>query len=103
MDTYTIGADETGVYEIPLTAGNITLVHLATRGGNTNNTAQISVHDASMPIYVRAGNTVTVKDPQSSVVLNGTWIDLPTGYADETDNNVALISAADATVSVARA
>jgi len=103
MADYTIEPNQVGAYEIPLTAGNTTTVRLQTRGGNINHTVQISIHDASMPVYVRPGTTVTIKDPNASVVLAGTWIDLNTGYADESDNHVALISAADATVSVARA
>lgn len=103
MADYTIEPDQVGVYEILLTAGNVTTVRLSTRGGNISHTVQVSIHEASMPVYVRNGTTVSVKDPASSVVLAGTWIDLPTGYADETDNTVALISAAAATVSVARA
>lgn len=103
MDSYTIEADQVGVYEILLTAGNITVVNIANRYGLLFNRVQVGVHDASMPIYVKLGNTVAVKDPESSVVTSGTWMDLQTGYADSGAATIALISAADATVSVARA
>jgi len=101
MADYTIAADQVGVYEIPLTAGNTKTVAVKGRGFYITSSVQISVHDASMPVYVRLGSTVAVKQPTASVVTAGTWLDLTTGSGD--DVTIALISAADATVSVARA
>jgi hypothetical protein len=103
MADYTIASDQVGVYEIPLTAGNVTTVTVANRYGSLVNRVQVSVHDASMPVYARISRTVSVKDPNSSVVLAGTWLELQTGLDQEELSTVALISAADATVSVARA
>jgi hypothetical protein len=101
MPDYTIKSDEIGAYEIPLTAGNITRVSVDNPDGFVVSRVQISVHDASMPIYARAGDTVSVKDPVSSVVTAGTWMDMQ-GTINGKSSSIALISAADATVSVSR-
>jgi hypothetical protein len=101
MADYTIEPDQVGVYEILLTAGNVTTVAVKGKGFYITSTVQVSVHDASMPVYVQLGNKVTVKDPAASVVTAGTWLNLTTGSGE--DATVALISAADATISVARA
>lgn len=102
MADYTIATDQVGVYEIPLIAGNTTTVAITRRGGYISNTVQVAVHDASMPVYARVGSAVSIKDPASSVVLAGTWLDMRTPYGDNNDATISLISAADATVSVAR-
>lgn len=101
MADYSIGVDEQGVYEIPLTGGDITTVQFTNRAGYINNAVQINVHDASAPVYVRYGNNVDVRDPKASVVISGTWITLPDNWDDKF--TVAIISAAAAIVSVTRA
>jgi hypothetical protein len=101
MADYTIASDQVGVYEIPLTAGNVTTVTVKGQGYYITSSVQISVHDASMPVYARLGDNVTVKDPAASVVTTGTWLNITTGSGD--DATVSIISAADATISVARA
>jgi hypothetical protein len=102
MADHTIQKDEIGVYEIHLTAGNTVTVDIENVYGFINNRAQISVHDASMPVYVKLGNTIAIKDTTAQIVNAGTWLDIQTGYSDEPATTIALISAADATVSVAR-
>lgn len=102
MADHTIAQDQVGVYEILLIAGNVTTVTIANRYGSLVNRAQVGVHDASMPVYARLGNLVSVKDTKSQVVAPGTWLEIPTGQTGDT-TTIALISAADATVSVARA
>lgn len=101
MADYTIDVDEQGVYEIPLTGGDITTVQFNNRAGYINNAVQINVHDASSPVYVRYGDTVDIRDPKASVVISGTWITLPDNWDD--NFTVAIISASAATVSVTRA
>ncbi|KPG86505.1 hypothetical protein [Frigoribacterium sp. RIT-PI-h] len=102
MADQTIGIEQIGAYEIPLTAGNVTKITIANRYSFVSNRVQISVHDASMPIYARLGNQVSIKDPNAQVIAPGTWLEMQTGYGDSGSSVVSLISAADATVSVAR-
>lgn len=102
MADHTIAQDQVGVYEILLTAGNPSTVEIINPAGFNATRAQVSVHEASMPVYARPGNKVSIKDPQATVVLNGTWVDMQTTYQSKTAATVTLISAADATVSVAR-
>lgn len=102
MADFTIAPNEVGAYEILLTAGDPVTVAISNPAGFTATRAQVSVHEASMPVYVRPGTTVSVKDPQATVVLAGTWVDMQTTYQSKDAAAVTLISAADATVSVAR-
>lgn len=102
MADFTIAPNEVGAYEILLTAGNPVTVSISNPDGFAATKAQVSVHDASMPVYARPGNTVSVKDPQATVVLAGTWVDMQTTYQTGTAATLSIISAADATVSVAR-
>lgn len=101
MADYTLGAEQIGVYEIPLTAGIATTVQVANRYHPIQNRVQISVHDATSPVYAKVGPNITAKDPAASVVLPGTWMDLQAGITGST-TTIAIISADSATVSVSR-
>jgi hypothetical protein len=102
MADHSINAEQIGVYEIPLQAGVVTTVQIATRYHPIQNRVQVSVHDATAPVYAKLGNTVTAKEPASSVVTAGTWMDMQAGL-NGTSSTIALVSTADATVSVYRA
>lgn len=102
MADYSIGAEQVGVYEIPLQAGSVVTVEVAHRYHPIQNRMQVSVHDASAPVYVKLGQAVTAKDPAASVVTAGTWMDLQAGL-NGISSTIALVSADDATVSVSRA
>jgi hypothetical protein len=99
MADYTITNEAFGAYEIGLTANTPVTVQLETRNQYALTTAQVMVHTASSPIYVRSGTTVTTKDPRSTVALPGSWVDIPVGYETPT---LSIISADDATVSVSK-
>lgn len=101
MADFTIGADENGVHEIHLEAGQQVTVSVATRYGLVFNRVQVGVQDATQPVYAKVGNTVTVKDNAASLVMAGAWVELSTA-TDKPAATVAIISAADATVWVER-
>lgn len=101
MADYSIGAEQIGVYEIPLSAGVVVTVQVANRYHPIQNRLQISVHDATAPVYAKLGTTVTAKEPGASVVTAGTWMDMQAGLNGST-STIALVSAEDATVSVSR-
>jgi hypothetical protein len=100
MADQTITATQEGAYEFPIEAGETVKVTVAMHG-RANDALQIIAHTGNSPIYARLGNTVAVKDPAASLVMQGSWMDLPFTYA--TYITVALTSASDATASVVRA
>jgi hypothetical protein len=102
MADYSIGAEQVGVYEIPLRAGVVVTVQVTGKYGFVNDRLQVSVHDGSSPVYVKSGDAVEAKDPTSSVVVPGTWMEMRTSFRDNS-TTVALVSNDAATVSVYRA
>lgn len=99
MADYTIGTDDRGVYEIPLTAGVITTVQLAR--GITTTRVKVLVHSGTSPVYARPGTSVAVQDVKATVIPPFTWDDdVSEGIGGGA--TLALISADDAIVSVYR-
>lgn len=95
MADFTIAPDELGKYELALSAGTAVTVAVESNGAPL----QVLVHTATQPVYARAGSVVTAKDPKATMIMPGTWAEVPQPLAA---NTVALISAAAATVSVTR-
>jgi hypothetical protein len=102
MADYSIGAEQIGVYEIPLSAGKTITVNIKPRYNLPIDGLQISVHDADHPVYVKAGTAVTPREQGAIVVSAGTWVTLPTSY-NQTEATIALTSSGDAIISISRA
>lgn len=99
MADQTIHADEQGAYRIPLTADEAVTVAIEAQYATIGHSARIFAIDGdSREIYVRPGTDVTVADPRSVMVPMYSWKDVDFGA----NGTVAIISAGNAVVSVAR-
>lgn len=100
MADHVIGADDQGVYEIPLEADSPITVAIEAKYANIIGTVTVTVHTFTEPVYVRTGDTVTVADPKAKQVYAGTWGDFY--FTPNETAQLALVSAKPAVVSVAR-
>jgi hypothetical protein len=96
---HVIAKDELGAYEISLEAGTKTTVETGSTAATINSSVIVTVNSGTAPVYARRGNAVTVADPKATQIPPSTWADIPTGTGAGV---IALISAEDAVVSVAR-
>jgi hypothetical protein len=95
---HTIHADEQGAYRIPLNADETITITIEAQYATIGHSARIFAISGTSEIYVRPGTQVTVGDPRSLNIPMYTWKDIDFGA----DGTVAIVSAEDAVVSVAR-
>lgn len=100
MADHNIGADDMGAYNITLTASQPATVEIATKYASLAYSVRVFAHNGNQPVFARLGNTITVADPKAMIIPIGSWIDIELGYTDTA--TISIISAEDATVSVAR-
>ncbi len=98
MADFTIAADERAAYEIVINAGTVVTFDLVGSRGSAN-TALITVHAATRPVYIRGGDTVTPLDPRAYMIPPMMYEEVPVLTDGGT---LAITSAEDAIVSVAR-
>jgi hypothetical protein len=98
---YTIEIDDEGEHKVELTAGTITTVQVALAYPYYLRPVQVTAIEATKPVYARRGTSIVPADPKSIVVPIATWSEVPVPPMPTV--TIALISEADAVVSVARA
>jgi hypothetical protein len=95
----TITSDQTGAYELTLDPGTPLVVDVDPRSRVGGSDVTVFVHAATVAVYVRIGADVSAADPYALIAPVGTWTDV---QIPESEPRIALVSAAAATVSVAR-
>jgi hypothetical protein len=92
---------QTGTYELQLQPGEPVTVFVRGIGATVYPSVHVTVHDAAAPVYARRGLTVHNRDPEAMIVPLNSWADML--LSDKRARALSVISAAPATVSIARA
>ena len=98
MADHFIAARDQGVYELDILAGETLTIEV--EPPINQSALRVIVHDSDAPVYVKRGTTVTAKDPAADMIPDLSWLDVTTAPAGNT--TIAIVSTADAVVSVAR-
>lgn len=96
-----ISADNEGLYQQDITGGEALVITIEPRTTITPEGIQVIVHDGDEPVYVKRGSTVVPRDPGAQMVTPGAFLQVdgtPIGH----EYQIAVVSHADATISVAR-
>ena len=99
MADFTIADKQNGQYELALAANTVLTVAVTkSQQAVAINDITVMVHSGDSPVYAKIGNTVTVKDPEATIIVAGQWASVPSWTA----GTLSLISASNAVVSVYR-
>jgi hypothetical protein len=99
MADHTIAAEAEGVYELALAANTVTTVDIEFSA--YYDVAQVMVHAGTSPVYIKTANTVSPREPGALMCPPLMFVAVKLGRRNH--RTLALISEADAIVSVYRA
>jgi hypothetical protein len=100
MADHTIAATDQGAYEIQVPAGQATTVQIDAQYVYITGSIRITHHNGNAPIYARMNSYTNVGDPKATMIPPYTWAEIQAGQQHTL--TITVISAEDATVSVAR-
>ncbi|RKT33663.1 hypothetical protein DEU34_2267 [Microbacterium sp. AG1240] len=100
MADHTIAATDQGAYEIHVPARESTTVQIDAQYVYITGGIRITHHNGNSPVYARMNSETNVGDPKATMIPPYTWAEIQAGQQHTLTIN--LISADDATVSVAR-
>jgi hypothetical protein len=100
MADHTITGTDQGAYEIHTAAAQQTTVQVDAQYVYITGSLRITHHNGNAPIYARMNNDTSVGDPKATMIPPYTWAEIQAGQ--QASLTISIISAEDATVSVAR-